>query len=60
MKYYLDKLDKLQQRLCGMIVRPTLAALLEPLTHCRNVANLTLFIDITLVDVMFMFMDSVF
>lgn len=60
MKYYLDKLYKLQKRFCGMIFCLTLAALLERSTHRRNVANLTLFIRITLLDVMFMFVDSAF
>ena len=39
---YLDLLDKLQKRICR-IVGPSLAASLEPLAHCRNVANLSLF-----------------
>ena len=33
-------------------VGPSLAASLEPLTHLRNVASLSLFIGITLVDVL--------
>ena len=40
--YYLDLLDKLQKRICR-IVGPSLAASLEPLTHHRNVASLSLF-----------------
>ena len=39
---YLDLLDKLQKRICR-IVSPSLAASLEPLAHCRNVASLSLF-----------------
>ena len=39
---YLDLLDKLQKRICR-IVSPSLAASLEPLTHRRNVASLSLF-----------------
>ena len=40
--YYLELLDKLQKRICR-IVSPSLAASLEPLAHCRNVASLSLF-----------------
>ena len=40
--YYLDLLDKLQKRICR-IVGPSLAASLETLAHCRNVASLSLF-----------------
>ena len=39
---YLELLDKLQKRICR-IVGPSLAASLEPLTHRRNVASLSLF-----------------
>ena len=39
---YLELLDKLQIRICRT-VGPSLAASLEPLTHRRNVANLSLF-----------------
>ena len=39
---YLVLLDKLQKRICR-IVGPSLAASLEPLAHCRNVASLSLF-----------------
>ena len=39
---YLDLLDKPQKRICR-IVDPSLAASLEPLAHCRNVASLSLF-----------------
>ena len=48
----LELLDKLQKRICRT-VGPTLAASLEPLVHCRNLANLSLFysIGITLIDV---------
>ena len=35
---YLELLDKLQKRICR-IVGPSLAASLEPLAHCRNVAS---------------------
>ena len=38
---YLELLDKLQKRICRT-VGPSLAASLEPLTHCRNVASLPL------------------
>ena len=48
----LELLDKLQKRICRT-VGPILAASLEPLVHCRNLANLSLFysIGITLIDV---------
>ena len=39
---YLDLLDKLKKRICR-IVGPSLAASLEPLAHCRDVARLSLF-----------------
>ena len=39
---YLDLLDKLQKRICRT-VGPLLAASLEPLAHCQNVASLSLF-----------------
>ena len=39
---YLELLDKLQKRICRT-VGPSLAASLEPLTHCGNVASLSLF-----------------
>ena len=39
---YLELLDKLQKRICRT-VGPSLAASLEPLTHRRNVASLSLF-----------------
>ena len=39
---YLELLDKLQKRICWSI-GPSLAAPLEPLTHCLNVACLSLF-----------------
>ena len=39
---YLDLLDKLQKQICR-IVCPSLAASLEPLAHCGNVACLSLF-----------------
>ena len=38
---YLELLDKLQKRICRT-VGPSLAASLEPLAHCRNVASLSL------------------
>ena len=40
--YYLVLLDRLQNRICRN-VGPSLAASLEPLTHRRNVASLSLF-----------------
>ena len=39
---YLEVLDKLQKRICRT-VGPSLAGSLEPLSHCRNVASLSLF-----------------
>ena len=39
---YLELLDKLQKRICRTI-GPSLAASLEPLVHCRNIASLSLF-----------------
>ena len=39
---YLELLDKLQKRICRT-TGPSLAAFLEPLAHCRNVASLSLF-----------------
>ena len=39
---YLELLDKLQKWICRT-VGPSLAASLEPLAHCRNVASLSLF-----------------
>ena len=39
---YLELLDKLQKPICRT-VGPSLAASLEPLAHCRNVASLILF-----------------
>ena len=39
---YLELLDKLQDQICRT-VRLSLAASLEPLAHCRNVASLSLF-----------------
>ena len=39
---YLELLDKLQKRICRT-VGPSLAASLEPLAHCRNVASLSFF-----------------
>ena len=47
---YLELLDKLQKRICRT-VGPSLAGSLEPLAHRRNVASLSLFYIITLVDV---------
>ena len=43
-------LDKLQKQICKT-VGPSLAASLEPLAHRRNVASLSFFMGITLVDV---------
>ena len=40
--WYLELLDKLQERICRT-VGPSLDASLEPLTHRRNVASLSLF-----------------
>ena len=40
--YYLELLDKLQNRICRT-VGPSFAASLEPLAHRRNVARLSLF-----------------
>ena len=40
--FYLELLDKLQNRLCRT-VGPSLAASLELLAHCQNVASLSLF-----------------
>ena len=39
---YLEILDELQQLICRT-VGPSLVSSLEPLAHCRNVANLSLF-----------------
>ena len=39
---YLELLDRLQNRICRT-VGPSLAASLEPRTHCRNVASFSLF-----------------
>ena len=39
---YLEFLDKLQKRICRT-VGPSLAASIEPLAHCQNVASLNLF-----------------
>ena len=39
---YLELIDKLQKRICRT-VGPSLAASLESLVHCRNVASLSLF-----------------
>ena len=39
---YFELLDKLQKLICRTI-GPSLAACLEPLAHCRNVASLSLF-----------------
>ena len=38
---YLELLDKIQKQICRT-VGPSLAASLEPLAHCRNVASLSL------------------
>ena len=40
--FYLEILDKLQKQICKT-VGPSLAVSLEPLSHCRNVASLSLF-----------------
>ena len=48
---YLELLDKLQKWICR-IVGPSLAASLEPLANRQNVASLSLFYSITLVDVL--------
>ena len=39
---YLELFDELQKRICG-VVDPSLAASLQPLDHCRNVASLSFF-----------------
>ena len=39
---YLELLDKLQKRICRT-VGPSVAAYLEPLPHCRNLASLSIF-----------------
>ena len=39
---YLELLDKLQKWICRT-VGPSLAASLEPLAHCQNVASLSIF-----------------
>ena len=39
---YWSMLDEVQKRMCGT-VGPSLALSLEPLAHCRNVANLSSF-----------------
>ena len=39
---YLELLDKLQKQICRT-VGPSLAASLEPLAHCQNIASLSLF-----------------
>ena len=48
---YLELLDKLQKWICRT-VGPSLAASLETLAHCENVASLRFFIGITLVHVL--------
>ena len=47
---YLELLDKLQKLIWRTVV-PSLAASLEPLAHCRNVASLIFSAGIALVDV---------
>ena len=47
---YLELLDKLQKWMC-QTAGTSLAASFEPLAHCQNVANWSLFSSITLVDV---------
>ena len=47
---YLELLGKLQKWICRT-VGPSLAASFEPLAHRQNVASLSLFIDVTFVDV---------
>ena len=47
----LQLIDKLQKQICRAICS-SLAAPLEPLVYCRNVASLSLFYSITLVDVL--------
>ena len=42
---YLDLIDKLQKQICR-IVGPSLAASLEPLAHCQNVATFSLFSNV--------------
>ena len=40
---YLEFLDKLQKWTCRTVVGPSVAASLEPLAHCQNVASLSFF-----------------
>ena len=42
LSFFLELLDKLQKRICWS-VGPSLAASLEPLVYCQNVASLSLF-----------------
>ena len=42
---YLDLLEKLQKQICR-IVGPSLAASLQPLAHCQNVASFSLFLHL--------------
>ena len=46
---YLELLDKLQKQRCKTVC-PSLGASLQPLSYCWNVASLSLFYGITLVD----------
>ena len=46
----LELLDKLQTWICRIVV-PSLAVCLEPMAHYRNVASLSFFIGVTVVDV---------
>ena len=48
---YLELLDKLQKQICRTVC-PSLGASLKPLVHHQNVASLSLFCSITLVDVL--------
>ena len=48
---YLELLDKLQKCICRT-VGSSLAVFLEPLAHPQNVASISFFVGITLVDVL--------
>ena len=48
---FLELLDNVQKQICRT-VGPSLATSLEPLAHCRNIASLSLFMGITLVDIL--------
>ena len=56
---YLELLDMLEEPICRFVV-PSLAASLESLAHHRNVACLSLSVDITLVDVYLVWLNFIF